>query len=138
MESFSTLIVMEPRLSFGFNENQDIKKLEAQVAAKGEALVQAEVAIAEKDQYIESKEKEVEVIKEGVERKEIVTTLLNSLNKEKGAVMRDLLESVQTGKLKNAFDRYLPAVLDGASPRPITGPGRKKVISESRTEVTGD
>ena len=120
------------------NENQDIKKLEAQVAAKGEALVQAEVAIAEKDQTIESKEKEVEVIKEGVERKEIVTTLLNSLNKEKGAVMRDLLESVQTGKLKNAFDRYLPAVLDGASPRPIAGPGRKKVISESRTEVTGD
>ena len=117
------------------NENQDIKKLEAQVSATGEALTQAEVVIAEKDQLIKSKEDEVDVIKESVERKEIITELLKPLNKEKGAIMRDLLESVQTSKVKNAFDRYLPAVLDGAAPKPIKG---KKVINESRKGVTGN
>ena len=58
--------------------------------------------------------------------------LLTKLNKGKGAIMRDLLESVQTSKLQDAFDRYLPAVLDGAAPK-----AKKEVISESR-EVTGD
>jgi len=40
---------------------------------------------------------------------------VSSLNKEKAQVMRSLLESVQTPKLKNAFDKYLPAVLNEGS-----------------------
>ena len=45
--------------------------------------------------------------------------------------MTDLLESVQTKKLSSAFDKYLPAVIDGKSP------AKKAVITEG-TEVTGD
>ena len=49
--------------------------------------------------------------------------------------MRDLLESVQTSKLKGAFDRYLPAVLDGKS---IIKESKKEMINENIKEVTGD
>lgn len=114
------------------NENKEIRELEAALKEKDAELVESQAANAEKTQIIESKEREVEAITEGVERKETMDGLLKQLNKGKGAIMRDLLESVQTSKLQDAFDRYLPAVLDGAAPK-----AKKEVISESR-EVTGD
>ena len=49
--------------------------------------------------------------------------------------MTDLLESVQTTKLKSAFDRYLPAVLDG---KKIVKESKKSIIKENRTVATGD
>ena len=114
------------------NENKEIRELEAVLKVKDAELVESQAANAEKMQIIESKEREVEAITESVTRKETMDKLLSTLNKDKGAIMRDLLESVQTSKLQPAFDRYLPAVLDGAAPK-----ATKKVISESR-EVTGD
>jgi len=45
--------------------------------------------------------------------------------------MMDLLESVQTTKLRSAFDKYLPAVIDGK------GPAKKAVLAEAK-EVTGN
>ena len=114
------------------NENKEIRQLEAALEEKDAELVESQAANAEKTQIIESKEREVEAITESVERKETMDGLLKQLNKGKGAIMRDLLESVQTSKLQDAFDRYLPAVLDGAAPK-----AKKEVISESR-EVTGD
>lgn len=114
------------------NENKEIRQLEAALEVKDAELVESQAANAEKAQIIESKEREVEAITESVTRKETMDKMLSKLNKEKGAIMRDLLESVQTSKLESAFDRYLPAVLDGAAPK-----AKKEVISESR-EVTGD
>jgi hypothetical protein len=59
--------------------------------------------------------------------------LLSPLNEEKRSVMRNLLESVQTARLKSAFEKYLPAVLaEGKAAK------TKQVIAESRVEVTGD
>ena len=115
------------------NENQEIRKLEAQVEAVNAQLAEAQEAVAEKAKIIESKQQEVNVITENYKRNDVMASLLKQLNKEKGAVMRDLLESVQTEKLQAAFDRYLPAVLDGAAPKK-----EKSVIAESRKEVTGD
>jgi len=115
------------------NENQEIRKLEAQVEAVSAQLAEAQEVVAEKAKIIESKQQEVNVITENYKRNDVMARLLKQLNKEKGAVMRDLLESVQTEKLQAAFDRYLPAVLDGAAPKK-----EKAVIAESRKEVTGD
>ena len=58
--------------------------------------------------------------------------LLSPLNEEKQEVMRNLLESVQTSRLKGAFEKYLPAVLENRSVK------AKKVIAETLTEATGD
>jgi hypothetical protein len=48
--------------------------------------------------------------------------------------MSSLLESVQTEKLQAAYDKYLPAVLNNTP----TAKADKAMLSESRTEVTGD
>jgi hypothetical protein len=116
------------------NENQEIKDLKKIVESNQNALNEANEAIAKKSTLIETKEKEIVMINEGAQRKEVMNDLLKPLNKEKGAVMRDLLESVQTSKLQTAYDRYLPVVLDGKS----VIKSEKRIVTESRKTVTGD
>lgn len=117
------------------NENKEIRKLQAVVAAKEQALAEAREQADHAAMIVESKEKEIRVIKESTERKEILATLLNPLNKEKATVMSELLESVQTAKLQSAYDKYLPAVLNNTA-QPVKQ--AKAMLSESRVEITGD
>jgi len=117
------------------NENQKIKELEAAVAKAAEEVAQINESLEEKAKLVESKEQEIAIIQEGVQRKETMNELLKPLNKDKAAIMTDLLESVQTSKLKTAFDRYLPAVLDGKS---MIKESKKESINESRTVKTGN
>ena len=117
------------------NENQKIKELEAAMQKQAEEVAEINKSLEEKAKIVESKEQEIAIINENVQRKETMDELLKPLNKDKAAIMTDLLESVQTSKLKNAFDRYLPAVLDGKS---TIKESKKQTITESRTEVTGN
>ena len=59
---------------------------------------------------------------------------MSPLGKEKKEIMSDLLESVKTENLEKQFNKYLPSVLDGDTPRV------KKTLSESvvKKEHTGD
>lgn len=116
------------------NENRELAKLRAEKSAVEQALAQAQAQTQASSALVESKEKEIRIIKESTSRKEIMSTLLKPLNKEKATIMSDLLESVQADKLHAAFDKYLPAVLNSASARPVT----KTVLSESHAAVTGD
>ena len=120
------------------NENQEIKDLKSKMVEVEKQLDEANVAIAEKNQIVESKEEKIKAIIESAARRDALDSLLKPLNKEKSAIMRDLLESVQTAKLENAFNRYLPAVLDGKTLVKETKSIDKKKINESRTEVTGN
>ena len=43
---------------------------------------------------------------------------------------------MQTDKLQSAFDKYLPAVLNNGTVKTVAP--QAKVLTESRTEVTGD
>jgi hypothetical protein len=117
------------------NENKEIRKLQAVVAAKEQALAEARGQAEHAAMIVESKEKEIRVIKESTERKEILASLLKPLNKEKATVMSELLESVQTVKLQSAYDKYLPAVLNNTA-RVESKP--KAMLNEGRIEVTGD
>ena len=49
--------------------------------------------------------------------------------------MMDLLENVQTNKLRSVYEKYLPAVLNNT--KPVQAP-KATVLAESRTTVTGD
>jgi len=114
------------------NEKQEVKKLYAQLAQKDQKLAEA-VKLTEKAKVVvESKERELRMIKESNERENTMGELLRPLNKEKQEIMRNLLESVQTTRLKSAFEKYLPAVLEDRSAK------APKVIAESVSAVTGD
>ena len=116
------------------NENKEIKKLLGIIAEKDHKLAEASQAQEDAKKLVESKESEIKVIKESSQRKETMSTLLKTLNKEKAAVMSDLLESVHTDKLQSAFDKYLPAVLNNSK----IDQAAKQVLAESKKEVTGD
>jgi hypothetical protein len=115
------------------NEKAEVRKLHNMLAQKDQKLDEAIKLSARAKALVESKERELRIIKESNERENTLGELLRPLNKEKQAVMRNLLESVQTSRLKNAFEKYLPAVLAENRPAKAT-----QVIAESVSEVTGD
>lgn len=116
------------------NENKELAKLSAIIAERDEQLAETQKQIEEAKELVDSKEHEIEVVKESMVRKDTLNELLGPLNKEKAAIMRDLLEGVQTDKLRSSYDKYLPAVLnESAKPK-----ADKPVLAESVKEVTGD
>jgi hypothetical protein len=118
------------------NENAEIAKLTKTLEQKEKEIFEAKTVAVKTAKLVESKEKEIKIIKESQERQATLGELLKPLNKEKQTVMLQLLESVQTSKLRSAFDKYLPAVLNNTPGQQYKA--EKQVLSESRKEVTGD
>jgi hypothetical protein len=114
------------------NEKAEVKQLHAVIADKDRKLAESINTAKNARVLAESKEQEIRMIRESNERNDIMSDLLRPLNAEKREVMQNLLESVQTNRLKNAFEKYLPAVLEDRSVK------AKPVITESVVEVTGD
>ena len=114
------------------NEKAEVRKLHDVIAEKDQKLRKAIDITRTAKAVVESKERELRMIKESNERESTMDELLRPLNRDKQEVMRNLLESVQTPRLKNAFEKYLPAVLEDRSAK------ARKVIAESVTSVTGD
>ncbi len=112
------------------NEKSETAKLLTVVAKKEFELEEAAKVVAETQKLVESKERELRIIKDQSQRKEIMSELLGPLGGDKREVMQELLESVQTEKLHQAFDKYLPAVMDGGVPA-------RKALTEAK-EITGD
>ena len=111
-------------------EKSETSKLMKIVKQKEIELEEAAKFVAEAKQEVEEREKRIQKITEASNRREIMNELLGNLKGEKQAVMSELLESVQTDKLKSAFEKYLPAVMDGEAPK-------KKALTEAK-EITGD
>jgi len=79
----------------------------------------------------EAKESEIKRMTNAAQRKEVINELTAPLNRDQKEIMIDLLESVQTDKLKTQFDKYLPAVIDGKTPE-------KKATLTEGTSHTGN
>jgi len=117
------------------SEKQETRKLMSALAQKEAQLAESQKQIDNAKKLVESKEREVRIIKESNQREKLMGDLLGSLNEEKATTMQSLLESVQTNKLQATFDKYLPAVLNTGSDKKA----QKASLTESRiTEVTGD
>ena len=117
------------------NEKADTRSLLAALAEKDQQLAESTEMINKAKVLIESKEREVRIIKESNQRDKVMSDLLGTLNEEKASLMKNLLESVQTPRLQDAFDKYLPAVLNNGSEKVAT---KKAMINESVKEITGD
>ena len=96
------------------NENAEVRKLTAAIVKKDIQLAEAVKIQHQAKKLIETKNHQIKVIKEANERDATLDELLSPLNDEKRLVMTSLLENVQTSRLKNAFEKYLPAVLSEA------------------------
>lgn len=115
------------------NEKSETSKLLKIIHNKDKQLAEAQQQIAEKQQIAESKERELRVQKDLMERKAVMAEMLAPLDASKREVMQQLLESVDTRKLGSAFEKYLPAVMEGES----KVAAKKTVLAESK-EITGN
>lgn len=115
------------------NEKSETSKLLKIIQKKETELAETKQALTEKSTIVESKDREIRITKDLMERKQVMAELISPLAGERREVMQDLLESVQTTKLRSAFDKYLPAVMEGE--RKVSA--KKAVLSES-LEVTGN
>jgi Mn-dependent DtxR family transcriptional regulator len=115
------------------NEAKEIKKIQKQIAEMETKLNESKQVIAEKEDTVKLTESKLRIAEDQMNRKETLNELMAPLGKEKKEIMSDLLESVKTSKLEESFNKYLPSVLDGETPR------AKKTLSESVTsEHTGN
>jgi hypothetical protein len=118
------------------NEKSETSRLLQIVDKKEQEIAEAQEALNKAQAVLESKNREIRVKQDLAERTNVMSELLAPLSAEKRAVMSELLESVQTAKLATAYDKYLPAVMEGGVRK------TKQVIAESaeqnQSSVTGD
>ena len=114
------------------NEKSETSKLLKIIKKKDQELAEATNAIAEKANLVESTQREIRVTKDLMERKQVMAELLSPIAGDKRALMKQLLESVETKKLSVAFEKYLPTVMEGATVK-----AAKAKLTES-SEVTGN
>ena len=114
------------------NEKSETTKLLKVIEKKEQELSEAKQALEEKQSIVESTERSLRVQKDLAERKAIMSEMLAPLGADKRELMRSLLESVQTSKLATAYDKYLPAVMEGEKRKVV-----KTALTES-TAVTGN
>ena len=113
------------------NEKSETAKLLKVIDKKDLQVAEAHHAVAQATQILESKEAQVKALMESKDRQEIMNELVAPLGNTQKAIMTELLESVHTAKLRNSFDKYLPAVIAGEAPQ------KKKALVEAK-EVTGN
>lgn len=113
------------------NERSEMNKLMRALEIRDKQLNEAKALAAKAKHLAESQAQENKRILQESKRNEIIGELTEPLNAEQRGIMRDLLESVQTDRLRNAFDKYLPTVIDGQKP------SRKTMLNEGKS-VTGD
>jgi len=115
------------------NESKEIKTLQRTLADVETKLNEANKRIEASSEATKLTESKLRIAEDRYARKEKLNELMSPLGKEKREIMSDLLESVKTEKLEESFNKYLPSVLDGETPR------AKKTLSESvKKEHTGD
>jgi hypothetical protein len=119
-------------LNSHLNEKSEAKKLLKVLEAKDKQLAEAKTLTAKAVKIAESKGAEVKRLAESREREKVMNELVAPLSKDQRSIMTDLLESVQTNRLRSAFEKYIPAVIDGKSPAK-----QKAVLSEGK-EITGN
>lgn len=119
-------------LNSHLNEKSETKKLLKVLEAKEKQISESKALAARAVKLAESKDTEVKRLVESQERAKVMNELISPLSKDQKTIMVDLLESVQTAKLRSAFDKYLPAVIDGK------GPAKQKAVLAEAKEITGN
>lgn len=114
------------------NERSETAKLLKVLATKDKQLAEAKAFAAKAKTLAESTEAQRKRLEESVKREKILNDLVAPLAKDQREIMTDLLESVQTSRLQSAFEKYLPAVIDGK------GPAKQKAVLAEAKEVTGN
>ena len=125
-------------MASGFADGTQVKRLGDQMETLNQKLDEQAKLLESKDQALAQAQKKIRIAEDAVKRQSIMQELVSPLSKEKRGIMEDLLKTTATESLREAYNKYLPAVLNETT-KVTAG---KQVISESsvsqKTAVTGD
>ena len=116
------------------NECSEINKMKKVLESKEAQIQVMESKITEKQKLVENANRELNVTKDRLVRTKTMSKLLAPLGKDKRQVMEELLQTVETKKLNEAYDKYLPAVLNET----VKPQANKKILSESLVSMDGN
>jgi hypothetical protein len=119
-------------MSSHLNEKGETARMLKVLDVKDRQLLEARTEAARARKLAEARNAEVQRLVEAANREKTMNEILAPLGREQQSIMKDLLESVQTPRLRSAFEKYLPAVIDGK------GPAKQKAILSEGTEITGN
>ncbi len=94
------------------SEGSEVRKLQTQLQESAAQLQAANKILAESKAEVQASARRAKLAEERAHRVQIKNELLSPLSKEKRNVMEELLDTVKTDKLKEAFQKYLPTVLN--------------------------
>jgi hypothetical protein len=99
-------------------------------------LKEANTKLEEKEQQISESLRRQRIAEDQAQRVRVMQDLCSPLSKDKRGIMEELLESTETSKLKDQFQKFLPSVLNEEVRR------EKKQLVEGqqsqKTVITGD
>lgn len=136
-----------------FSDGSEVKKLRSQLEESKKQIAEAIALVEKNKKLVESAETKARIAADHATRLEVMKELLTPLAREKKAVMEEMLKDIKTQNLKEAFNRYLPAVMNGtnqsipgkvalsetAQPKSVAVTGdRKSTLSEAVIEESTD
>lgn len=116
------------------NEKSETAQLLKVIDTKNLQIAEAKTFATKAKLLAESASKEKKMLVESQGRKDTVNELISPLSKSQREIMTDLLESVQTSKLRASFNRYLPSVLNEGK----STPAKQKAQLNEGTSITGN
>lgn len=120
------------------SEGSEVKKLTKEIAKTQQRLAEAQAEIKKQAMLTESAQAEVKAAQEKAARLETLSELLAPLSRDKKAVMEEMLRNVKTTNLREAFNRYLPAVINGNVQSAPSKTTLAETTQQKSVAITGD
>jgi len=120
------------------SEGSEIKKLQKVIANKEHRLTEAKLETRAKIKLVEQAVSKAKLAIDKAARLETMGELLAPLSRDKKAVMGEMLKDIKTSNLREAFNRYLPAVINGNTQ---SNPGKTSLSESTQNKsvgITGD
>lgn len=111
-------------------EGTEARKLQTMLESTQAELANTKSKLNEVESKTEAARRKASLAEERAERKEIMSELVSNMRGEKRAVMEGMLETVKTSSLRDAFNKFLPVVLNEGG-RSATG---AKTLTEGRKQ----
>lgn len=109
------------------SEGTEVKKLQKQLAESQKRIDEAAKQLKSKQKLVESASTQIKAAQDRATRLELLGEMLAPLSRDKKAVMEEMLRDIKTTNLREAYNRYLPTVMNGET---------KSVVKQSLAENT--
>jgi DNA repair exonuclease SbcCD ATPase subunit len=120
------------------SEGSEVKKLDRQLQEQKNELEKVSKQLKEQNSLLESANGKLKSAQDRILREETLKELLSPLARDKKAVMEDMLKDIKTQNLKEAFSRYLPAIVNGSTQGSQTKVNLAETSQPKSVAVTGD